>query len=42
MYYNNQQKIPGHPDVGFQGLGLGHMSDPGVAAFDPIFWLNHW
>lgn len=21
--------------------GLGHMSDPSVAAFDPIFWLHH-
>ena len=27
---------------GFGGLGLGHMSDVPVAAFDPIFWLHHW
>ena len=26
-----------HVDVG----GNGHMADPGVAAFDPIFWLHH-
>ena len=28
--------------VGYLGLGLGHMSDVPVAAFDPIFWLHHW
>ena len=27
---------------GYNGLGLGHMSDVPVAAFDPIFWLHHW
>ena len=27
---------------GYQGVGLGHMSDVPVAAFDPIFWLHHW
>ena len=27
--------------TGYQGLGLGHMSDVPVAAFDPIFWLHH-
>ncbi|KAF7295866.1 Tyrosinase [Mycena chlorophos] len=26
-----------HNNIG----GLGHMSDPAVAAFDPIFWLHH-
>jgi tyrosinase len=26
-----------HVDVG----GSGHMGDPAVAAFDPIFWLHH-
>ena len=26
---------------GYLGLGLGHMSDVPVAAFDPIFWLHH-
>ena len=30
-----------HPK-GYKGLGLGHMSDVPVAAFDPIFWLHHW
>jgi len=20
----------------------GHMSDPAVSSFDPIFWLHHW
>lgn len=23
------------------GRGIGHMADPSVAAFDPIFWLHH-
>lgn len=23
-------------------LGMGHMGDVAVAAFDPIFWLHHW
>ena len=27
---------------GYLGLGLGHMSDVPVAAFDPVFWLHHW
>jgi hypothetical protein len=27
---------------GYEGLGLGHMCDVPVAAFDPIFWLHHW
>lgn len=26
---------------GYEGLGLGHMSDVPVAAFDPIFWHHH-
>ncbi|KAL2038420.1 hypothetical protein N7G274_008759 [Stereocaulon virgatum] len=25
----------------YEGLGLGHMSDVPVAAFDPIFWHHH-
>ena len=24
------------------GGGRGHMSNPTVAAFDPIFWFHHW
>jgi hypothetical protein len=28
--------------IGFKELGLGHMSDVPVAAFDPIFWFHHW
>jgi hypothetical protein len=27
---------------GYKGLGLGHMSDVPVAAFDPIFYFHHW
>ena len=27
---------------GSTALGLGHMADVPVAAFDPIFWLHHW
>lgn len=27
---------------GFQEVGLGHMSDVPVAAFDPIFWIHYW
>jgi len=23
-------------------LQQGHMSDPSVAAFDPLFWFHHW
>ena len=26
---------------GYQEVGLGHMSNVPVAAFDPIFWLHH-
>lgn len=26
----------------FIGGTNGHMSDPRVAAFDPIFWIHHW
>jgi tyrosinase len=22
--------------------GTGHMGDPSIAGFDPIFWLHHW
>jgi tyrosinase len=22
--------------------GTGHMGDPSIAAFDPIFWFHHW
>lgn len=22
--------------------GNGHMGDPAIAVFDPIFWLHHW
>ena len=28
--------------TGYLGLGLGHMADVPVAAFDPVFWLHHW
>lgn len=40
IYYSSKD-IP-KPPVGFSGLGLGHMADVPVAAFDPIFWLHHW
>ena len=39
--YFKKSDIP-DKHVGFTGLGLGHMADPVVAAFDPIFWLHHW
>ncbi|KAL3426473.1 hypothetical protein PVAG01_03264 [Phlyctema vagabunda] len=29
------------PAFGYKGVGLGHMSDVPVAAFDPIFWFHH-
>ncbi|KAI4209158.1 MAG: hypothetical protein LQ351_007874 [Letrouitia transgressa] len=38
--YLSKTDIPESP-VGFTGLGIGHMSDPTVASFDPIFWLHH-
>lgn len=38
--YYTSKDIP-DPPVGFLGLGLGHMADVPVAAFDPIFWLHH-
>ncbi|KAK4696632.1 hypothetical protein P7C71_g1311, partial [Lecanoromycetidae sp. Uapishka_2] len=38
-YFTSKQKS--ETPVGFTGLGLGHMSDVPVAAFDPIFWLHH-
>lgn len=39
--YLSKADIPESP-VGFTGLGVGQMSDPTVASFDPIFWLHHW
>ena len=39
--YMSDKDIPDNAE-GYQGLGLGHMSDVPVAAFDPIFWLHHW
>ncbi|MCJ1389657.1 hypothetical protein MMC18_002514 [Xylographa bjoerkii] len=33
--------VPDPKQKGYKGLGLGHMSDVPVAAFDPIFWLHH-
>ncbi|OCL09390.1 Di-copper centre-containing protein [Glonium stellatum] len=37
--YMSESEAKGNP--GYQGLGLGHMSDVPVAAFDPIFWFHH-
>lgn len=30
-----------HNSIHFWTGGRGHMADPAIAAFDPIFWLHH-
>ncbi|KAF8534625.1 common central domain of tyrosinase-domain-containing protein [Trichophaea hybrida] len=37
--HNNIHNFTGGYDI--DNLGAGHMSDPLVASFDPIFWLHH-
>ena len=34
---------PAREERGSRGIvQRGHMSDPQVAAFDPLFWFHHW